>query len=56
MADIEFETVVGRIEESLERARDRTETGPGDIDVAALRRLMRDERMRAAWRARRLGA
>ena len=56
MSEIEFDTVVGRIEDTVRRERDRHEAEPPEIDVEALTRLMREERRRALWRAERLRA
>lgn len=56
MADIEFQEVVGQIDETVERAGQRRETEGAYADPDRLRRLIRDETALRARRAQRLEA
>jgi hypothetical protein len=54
MADIEVGQVLGRIEATAERERQRSEAGHLSQDESALQCLMRLEMDRARWLAARL--
>lgn len=54
MAEIEVGQVLGRIEASAERERQRSDAGNLAQDEAALQRLIRLELDRARWLASRL--
>lgn len=54
MADIDVQQVVGRIETTAERERQRSEAGSRSHDEATLQRLIRQEQDRARWMAARL--
>ena len=56
MPDIEFEEIVGEIEEKGMRQHEQMEEGRLDADPERLRRLIRDEQARAIRLAHRLMA
>jgi hypothetical protein len=56
MADIEFEEIVGEIEDRGTQQHERMEEGRLDADPERLRRLIRDEQARAIRLAHRLMA
>lgn len=56
MPDIEFEEIVGEIEDKGTRQHEQLQEGQLDADPERLRRLIRDEHLRMMRLARRLMA
>lgn len=54
MSEIDVQQVVGRVEATADRERQRSETEAHSKDATALQRLIRQEQDRARWMAARL--